>query len=462
MVSLKLLKKINNYQTCLAFLVIFTSSLLLFFQSLNYYFFQDDWFVLNWVRTGTLKSFFEFRTDIIYWRPLSMPLFFWLGKSLFKFNPYYFHLLAFIFHFVNVLLIGQLSYLMFKNDKARIITMLLYATASFHFMSLSWLSLTWNTIGFMFFMISLIFYLNFKKIKSNINTIGTLVFLILALASNEFAILFVLAILILDFILEERLSFNYVKDNFILLSSITIISVYLFIRTFIYPIPAQGEYSTSIDHRIIKNLLWYILWLFNLPEELKYQVVLSNFHITNIFLRASQNYLPYLLALFIINLITLFRILISNLGRTIFKLAIVSTLFFSVGLAPVLLLPNHSFPYYLTIPSIFIFIFIGNAFSIFLKKNKDKKAAKIILLFIVSWILLSWTSLSLTRKIHWVTAEQNLSRQKIEFTKNQYPVYPMNSVIEIHNSSKQIVQSLLDQNAMQVIYNNDNIKTIYK
>src|SRR3989344_7144783 len=78
------------------FPLIFAFSLFLFYPSLNYYFFQDDWFVLNWVRTGNLLSFFEFRTDIIYWRPISMPIFFWIGEKIFGLNPLGFHLLSFI------------------------------------------------------------------------------------------------------------------------------------------------------------------------------------------------------------------------------------------------------------------------------------------------------------------------------------------------------------------------------
>jgi len=39
---------------------------------------------------------------------------------------------------------------------------------------------------------------------------------------------------------------------------------------------------------------------------------------------------------------------------------------------------------------------------------------------------------------------------------------PAHLIIEIPNSNRQIIQSLMDQNAFQVIYNNDEVKTIYK
>ena len=82
----KLKKTISKYQIPLAFLGIFAASFYLYYPSLSYYFFQDDWFVLNWVRTDDFWSFFKFRTDIIYWRPLTMPIFFKIGQVFFDLN----------------------------------------------------------------------------------------------------------------------------------------------------------------------------------------------------------------------------------------------------------------------------------------------------------------------------------------------------------------------------------------
>lgn len=457
-----ILSLIKKYQVQLVFLIICITSFALFYPSLNYYFFQDDWFVLNWVRTGDLKSFFEFRTDIIYWRPLSMPSFFWMSKNLFGFNPFGYHLATFIFHLINILLLAYLTDLLLKSKKAALITAFLYSTASFHFMSLSWLSLAWNVIGLLFFQIALIFYLSFRKKAFFYNAVLALIFFIFAILSNEFTIVFPLALIISDFILGSKFNFDYLRNNFVLMCSSAIVVAYLTIRIFIYPIPSEAEYSIAVDQRIFKNILWYALWLLNLPEELKYQVILSKFQITQIFLNAAKNYLPYILILFVANLITLFAILVGGVRNKSSRLLVAATIFFTLGLMPVLILPNHSFPYYLTIPSLFVFILIGKASSSYFKNMKSKRAVMIILSFIVTWVALSLLTLILTRKIHWITAEQNLSREKIEFIKNQYPTLPRGLIVEIPNSSKQIIQSLMDQDALKVIFNSDDIKTIYK
>ena len=109
-----------------------------------------------------------------------------------------------------------------------------------------------------------------------------------------------------------------------------------------------------------------------------------------------------------------------------------------------------------------VFIFLGHAFSLFMAKSKEKNAAILTSLVVVTWITSSWITISLNRKIHWITAEQNLSREYVDLTKDKYPLLPFNLAIEISDSNKQIIQSLMDQNAFQVIYNSDEVKTFYK
>src|SRR3989304_5480024 len=126
----KLKKTISKYQIPLAFLGIFAASFYLYYPSLSYYFFQDDWFVLNWVRTDDFASLFQFRTDIIYWRPLSMPVFFFLNYKLFGLNPSGYHFIIIIFHLVNSVLVYHLFRTLKFTQFVSSILSLMYATAS--------------------------------------------------------------------------------------------------------------------------------------------------------------------------------------------------------------------------------------------------------------------------------------------------------------------------------------------
>src|SRR3989338_7267540 len=150
------------------FPLIFAFSLFLFYPSLNYYFFQDDWFVLNWVRTDEFLSFFTFRTDIIYWRPLSMPIFFWINYKIFGLNPLGFHLVSFSIFLLLLVSIYKLFLILLEKRSISLLGTFLYSIWPVHFMSLSWLSTTSYILMSLFQILSIFFFINFIE-KKKIN-----------------------------------------------------------------------------------------------------------------------------------------------------------------------------------------------------------------------------------------------------------------------------------------------------
>lgn len=142
MVTPKIKSIFDKYNSFLVLVSAFTISTLLFHPSLDYYFFQDDWFVLNWVKHESIWSFFKFRDDIIYWRPLSMPTFFFIGHKIFGLNPIPFHVFSFTCLFLLVFTVYLLFKKLFNNKRSGLMAAFLYAVWPIHFMSLSWLSTT--------------------------------------------------------------------------------------------------------------------------------------------------------------------------------------------------------------------------------------------------------------------------------------------------------------------------------
>lgn len=445
-------------------LLIFAVSFLLFYPSLNYYFFQDDWFVLNWVRTGDLKSFFEFRTDIIYWRPLSMPFLFWINRNIFGLEPFGYHGVTFLFHILSAFLLGRIIFLIFRSKVASIIITFFYATASFHFMSLSWLSLSWNAFGNFFILIAVYFYLVQEKIK-NIFLVISLIFFLVALASTEFALVFPLLIIFVELFRNNFDLSKALKRGMILVStSSLIVLIYLFIRFVLFPIPSDGEYAIAIDSRVFNNYFWYLAWLANLPEVLKYQIQLTNLSAPKdtTFLEPFRSYSYPLLTSFFIFALTLSALFINSSGISKVKAVITALIFIAFALSPVIFLPFHSSPYYLTVASIGFFVFIGYIFSNGFKKSTSIINLLLTILLIVSWITASFFNLAFTRKTHWIPAEQSISKEYIEEARNNLQNMSNIYTVEIINSDDPVKQSLMDQDAMQVIYNNENIKTVYK
>src|SRR3989344_2557033 len=232
-------------------LAAFPISAFLFFSSFSYYFFQDDWFVTNWARTGNFWSFFAFRTDIIYWRPLSMPLLFFITDKLFPLNAAAFHTIAFSFFAALILAVYKLFDLLLKDKNIAAVGAFLYATWPIHYISLSWFSTTAYIIGPLFMVWSYIF---FKK-----NYILSFAFFLMSLASSEFALVLPAVFLISKIIIGKDISIKYLLPFF------AIDLIYVLARFFIFPIPAKGEYELILTTRLLNNLIWYIAWAFGIP-----------------------------------------------------------------------------------------------------------------------------------------------------------------------------------------------------
>lgn len=446
------------------FPLIFICSLILFGPSFNYYFFQDDWFVLKTVTSSTLGQLFSFNNDVVYYRPVGMFTFFLLSKMTFGLNPQAFHLVAYLFNFVNIILVWLLIYKMFQNKTSAFISSLLYSTAAFHFMSFSWLSLTWNIIGTSFFLLAIYFFYDPKKQTSYFKSAISLVFFILALLSSEFALLFPVSIVLLEIFLKPNTLRKKIKSIFFVeLISSLIILVYLILRVVMFPPSQAKDYALSLSPDIFNNIIWYILWLFNLPEVLKYQLLISELSLSNdvTFLTPFKPYSIPLFTFFAISVISLLILISKCFDKLLLKLLVVASLFMLIGLLPVLLLSNHSYPYYLLTPSLGFFVLIAGITKKATLKFSFEKTF-ILGTFILSWFLTSFLSLGFTRKTHWITGEQALSKTVVQEVTKKYPMLPTGSKIVIYPSTEQVTQSLMNQIALQVIYNDNSLITEFK
>lgn len=433
-------------------------------QSISYYFFQDDWFVINLANVKNLEDFFGLfipRTDIIYYRPLGMQLYFFLSKTFFGLNSLSFHLLSFSFFSLTIFLLYKFVLKLSSNNITAILSSFFYATAAFHYMSLSWLVLTWNYIGSSLLLLSLITFLNYLNKYSRSWAFCSIIFFILSLMASEFAIFYPLAILLLTVIIHNQPLFKTFKKSIsLIIISGLILFFYFVLRIIIYPIPAWGNYKLTLSAEIIKNYTWYILWIFNTPEQLKYHFDITNFKLSSDILAIGKN----LLAIIIVNLAILFTfltlLLFKEKSKNGLKLLVLSTIVFIISLTPVIALPNHSYSYYLTTTSIPIIIFIAHKISrpfILPSRNKLKIIA---LIFILNWLILSTASVLFNHRSSWIGDEQKLSKTITSKAKQKWTKLPEGSTIFIYPSSEMVVQSLMNQEAFKVIYNR-NIRTVY-
>ncbi len=449
------MKKINPF---LLLLIIFIPIILIYFQSLNYYFFQDDWFILNRLNHEGLLTFYVPRTDVIYYRPLGMQTFFYITNSLFGLNPIPYHLITFSFHLINTGLIFYIIFKLFRSKLSASMGAFIYGTAAFHFMTLSWLSLSWNVFGAFFIISSTISYYNSFGSRKCFYQTAAFIFFILALLCTEFAVMVPLFLVAFAFFFLKK-NLNEIVKTSRLLISLMVLAVlsYLILRFVLFPLPANGDYQLELSLKTFKNLVWYILWLFNLSEEFKYQFIFSKLSLTQTIIKDGTSFLVPTVVSFLLTISSFcFLIFKSKINKaTLFA----SVVIFIIFLAPVLFLSTHTYPYYLTLPSLGLVLIISKIVPNVLN---NKVGLLLLSIFAYSWFFSAFLSVSFNRQTHWVHKEQSLAEEAIKkISKVIYSTPQPDSIITISTGNTMFKPALFDQEALQVLFNNSSIRTIY-
>jgi len=440
------------------------STVIIYSKSLSYYFFQDDWFVLDTIKNinnSNIFTLFSARQDVIYYRPIGMQFFFFLSKSLFGLNAFNFHLISLLFHILNIFLIGLISFQIFRSKLASATTSFFYAIAPFHYMTLSWLSLTWNNIGTFFIFASIYFSLRyFRKLNIKHLFLSQLMFVI-AIFTSEFAVITPFVILLLGNIENKNVCARYSKKLLLILTPFfAAIVVYFVFRLIHSSIQSNKDYQITFDVNVIKNLIWYFLWLLAIPQELKFNIDLSSLKIARSFLDGAGVEILPLFAIWLVFILLLFISFKKN--KQLKKINIIVILVFLIGLMPVIFLPNHTFPYYLNISSLGVFLYIG-----YLIKNnfsaENKNFFILNLLIITSWLFLSFLNYRINTKTNWIPGQANTSKiiaENVLIQSNHNHDY--SPVVVISEDSVGTEQSLMSQRALRIVLNNPNIKTFVR
>lgn len=435
----------------------FVISFLLYKFCLNYFFFQDDWFVLNWVKNQNILSFFALRQDIIYWRPISMPLLFFSLDKLFPMNAYAFHVVSFVIFFALIFSTYKLFLLLTKDSKLASLAAFFYGTWPIHYISLSWFSTTSYIIGPLLANLSFYFFILGSNSKKHKTYTISFVFFLLGIASSELVLVMPLIFVSYLFFFKKKIIFKY------LLPFVVVDLVYFFVRFFLYPIPAKGDYEISIGLQALNNFIWYVLWGLGFPESFKYLIFPS---LPKEALRIFLQFWQVTLYTFIFSILIAPKII--KYAKDNFRNFSFAIFWFTIGILPVIFVTNHSYPLYLSLAGLgFIFLLIQS-----LKKINNYFLA--FLIFV--WILLSYQNLKFTKNTHWIRNEQAISRAYIDYTQKKVKNPPKNSVFVfkpanlnfstnhkffIVEGEDTLKTSLSDQNAMQVIFNDSTIKSFY-
>src|SRR3990167_6845351 len=377
------------------FSLLFILSFSFFYKSLNVFFVQDDFILINYFAENNLL--FDFKNAFAYlsishWRPLHN-LYFLISGNLFgRFYPGY-HALTLIIHTAAAFMIFKVLKILTKNANASLLGTLVYALHPSHFVSISWISGSATTIGFLFFISS--FYLYLKNQKK-----WAIVIFALSLLASEAMVVGAIIFISYEFLIKGKM-----KDKRFLLKVITISLGFLLLRfLFLTSDTTFKTYPFEISKGTVDALFYYILRTLGFVET-------SQDTLTSIIL-------VLWLAAITTSILKIFR----TENQKFIWVFVFSAL---IGLFPFVLIPSHLSPHYLNI-SIWSFASVVS-FGLL----NINKLVRLFLILVFAFVAI--INIQLTYKNNWVIKRSEIAKLYIEKIESENP--PSKTVLVFDDST---------------------------
>lgn len=426
-------------------------SLILYHSSISFYFFQDDFFEIGSAKANNIMeyiSFFQFRPDIVDWRPISQLNYFFFLKKVFGLNPTVYRFFSFILFFATAFLIAKSAKYITKNQNVGLLTASFWLTSSIHFTNLTWISASYIMIGTFFFMLTTFLFIKrryFFAIFSFFMSIG----------SFEFAITWPVFMGVYYFWMLKNSAKQTIVKFF---PYIVISSAYLIARLLFMHVPKIPEYTIAVNFESAKAFFWYILWTFNIPEEFKKQIT-NNLIVFN--KKFALEYSVLIIVTFASAAIVVLTGIIIPVIRTLqkkmspdIKLIAYCLFWFTATISPVLIIPNHTFIMYLALCSIGMYMLLSYLLISIAKKE-------IILIVFFIWTIGSIFTLNFYKNNFWMVNAQKFAKQFAINIQNEFPKLPPNSVVYYPLNDTRAIQALQKEDAIKLLLDDQTISIYY-
>src|SRR3990167_1840927 len=242
------------------FVILFILSFSIFYKSLNIFFVQDDFILINEFSSENLINDLKNTIDpskATHWRPLHNLYFLVSGNLFGKFYPAY-HLLTLVIHTVSAFMIFKVLRLLIKNTNTALLGAIIYAVHPSHFVSIFWISGSATVIGFLF-LISC-FYLYLKNKKS-----WALVLFVLSFLASEAMVAGAAIFTSYELFVKRK-----IIDRRFLLKVAAISLGFLFIRfLFLTSDTTFRSYPIEISRGTVDAVFYYFLRLLGFAETSK-------------------------------------------------------------------------------------------------------------------------------------------------------------------------------------------------
>lgn len=201
-------------------------------------------------------------------------------------DPYFFKLTNLFLHLINVALIFLLSRRMFKNTAPATLMALLFAIHPLNVDSVSWISARSNLLSTLFFILALLFYLQYLNEKKIIWFVMVILSFFLSLLSKSAGIMLPLTLCLMDYFKKRKITLKVILEK-----------LPLFFLSFLFGLAAIYFRSDSGDSQSIMeyNLSDRFLMICYALSGYIFRAVIP-FHLTAIYAYPLKNegFLPFL------------------------------------------------------------------------------------------------------------------------------------------------------------------------
>jgi tetratricopeptide (TPR) repeat protein len=355
------------------YLILALVTFIVYYNSLsNGFVFDDDSVVLGDPTITSLSNIPNYFTGEMgfhkvigrYYRPVVSATYA-IDYSLWKFEPFGFHLTNVLIHIINVLLLFKLLTLMFEQSKSKfrdyaiMAGALVFALHPIHTEAVAWVSGRTDSLSCTFFFAAFIYYFKYTKLQSNRNLGLLLLYYLLALLSKEMAITLPVVIILYDIIVNRmNLSADLRQKTKVYVSLAVVSVLYLLLRWYVLKdVPERGSYFYFYGKE-------YGTVFYTMLQTLPYYFKLAVFPIGMVY--HYSGFLPFLSSPLEPGVIfaILFMAAIGVCSWYLYKrMPVVSyaLLFFFITLSPVLnIIPTMNFmgDRFLYIPSVFLSLIV--------------------------------------------------------------------------------------------------------
>ena len=405
--------------------LLFILSFSFFYKSLDIFFVQDDFILINYFSQNNLLSDFKnvfTYPSVSHWRPLHNLYFLVSGNLFGKFYPAY-HLLTLVILAASAFMIFKVLRLLTKNANVSLLGAIVYTVHPSHFVSIFWISGSATIIGFLFLISSFYFYLINQKNWA-------LLIFVLSLLASEAMVAGAAIFAVYEFLIKR----NKINGLF-LLKVITISLGFLLLKfLFLTSEATFKNYPIEISHGTIAAFRYYFLRTLGFAET-------SQDTLTSI-----------ILVLWLATITTSILKIFRTENQKFIWFFVFSAL---IGLFPFVLIPSHLSPHYLNISiwSLASVVSFG-----LLNINR---LARLFLILIFAFVAI--INIQPTYKNNWVIKRSEIAKLYVEKIETENP--PNGTLLIFDNSpistSSEAYFSLGTGKAIDFWFAGKNYKTCF-